>query len=171
MLLDQRLKLGPCGVGCAPARGKEAPRSVVRGQGGSCLIFSPFPQHITAASLGNTSSWESRVFLPSLHPTPHPMPGLTAGLGHRGLTGRTQAAGDSIYSLWSWGREKKKGKGWALSVFYPLPPIARGFVPWEGPGSTRHSVLEGAERCRETAGRAGLQGEEQKRPVSLVYVG
>lgn len=126
----------------------------------SISLLPPWGTH----PAGNPGSF----FLPSI---PHPMPGLTAGLGRRGLTGRTQAAGDSIYSLWSWGREKKKGKGWALSVFYPLPPIARGFVPWEGPGSTRHSVLEGAERCRETAGRAGLQGEEQKRPVSLVYVG
>lgn len=116
----------------------------------SCLALSPayhcclLGEHIPAVV--GCSSWESRVFLPSLPPIPHPMPGLTAGLGHRGLTGRTQEAGDSIYSLWSWGREKKKGKGWALSFFLSSPTHSKGFCPL---GGIREHTALCAGGCRK----------------------
>lgn len=150
MLPDQWLKPGPCGVDCAPVQTKEAPKSIVRGQGGSWLIFSPFSHHCFLGehipALVVRPSWESGVFLLSLPPTLHPMPGLMAGLGHKRLTGRTQEAGDSIYSLWSWGREKKRGKGWALSVFLPSPTHSKGFYPL---GGVREHMALCAGGCRK----------------------
>lgn len=71
------------------------------------------------------------------------------------------------------GKEGKEGgkDGFFPLIFVPLLPMARGFAPWEVLGSTQRSVLEGAGRCREAAGRAGPQGEEQKKTSSLAYVG
>lgn len=158
-----------------PSASKGSTQECCWGQGGSCLISNPFPhccflgEHIPIVVVMFQRGIQR---LSSLPPTPHPMPGLMAGLGHKRLTGRTQEAGDSIYSLWSWGREKIGGKAGLLHFFcYPLPLITRGFVPWEGSGSRWHSVLEGAERCHKAAGRAGLQGEEQKRPVLWFMLG
>lgn len=175
MLLDQWLKPGPCGVGCAPARAKEAPRSVARGQGGSCLIFSPIPhchflgEHIPPVVV--CSSWESTVFLLSLPPTLHPMPGLMAGLGHKRLTGRTQEAGDSIYSLWSWGREKKRGKGWALSVFLPSPTHSKGFCPLGGVREHMALCAGGCRKMPQSSREDRAAGRGAKKTSSLVYVG
>lgn len=129
----------------------------------------------TAASLGNTSQlwWYvpagNLVFPPSLPLTSHPMPELLAGLGHKRLTGRTQEAGDSIYSLWSWGREKKKGKGWALFFFLPSPTHSKGFwILSPGRGQGAHGTL-----CWRVQKDAAKQqgGRGAKKTSSLVYVG
>lgn len=160
MLPDQWLKLGPCGVGCALARAKEAPKSVVRGQSGSYLIFSPFPhccflgEHILTVVV--CSSWESGL---SSFPPSH----ITSHARTDGWAGAQETDWQDTRGRWQYlqslvlGKREKEGERLGslfFFFFYLLPLIARDFVPWEGSGSTWHSVLEGAERCRKAAGRA-----------------
>lgn len=61
------------------------------------------------------------------------------------------------------------GKDRVSTLFFvPLPPMMRGFVPWEVLGSTRRFVLEDAAKQQ---GGQGRQGEEQKRSVLWLRLG
>lgn len=131
----------------------------------------PWGMHPNRTSMFQLGSQGLSSFPPS-HTASH---ARTDGWAGAQGTGRTQEAGDSIYSLWSWGREGKRGErvGFFLCFFFfcPTPAHGKGFCPQEVSGSTRRSVLEGVGRCREAAGRARLRGEEQKTPVLWLTLG
>lgn len=86
-----------------------------------------------------------------------------------------QEAGHTVFTVFGLGegRERRGRVGFFLFFFcfVPLPPMTKGFVPWEVSGSAQHSVLKGAGRCRKAAGMAGPQGEEQKRPILWLTLG
>lgn len=160
MLPDQWPKPSPYGVGCALARAKEAPGVLL---GGKVAAVSSLALSLTA-SLGNTSQlcW----YVPAENPGSFFIPSLPycqnwrLGWGTRDwLAGHKRQV--TVFTVFGLGEERKRGgKAGLFHFFYLLPLTARDFVPWERSGSTWHSVLEGAERCRKAAGRARSEKDQ-----------